>query len=68
MSDQSHNKKSALCRMPRNDATARDCNGSNMQLKQIVGLKYMLCNEVVYQKYRRLSGYNTGNMAVDHGE
>jgi len=54
--------------MTRNDATARDCNGSNMQLKQIVVLKYMLRNEVVYKKNRRLSGYNTGNMAVDHGE
>ena len=50
MSDRSHNRKSALFRMPRNDAIARDCNISNMQIKQIVVLKYMLCNEVVYQK------------------
>ena len=50
MSDRSHNRKSALFRMPRNDATARDCNISNMQVKQIVVLKYMLCNEAVYQK------------------
>ena len=50
MSEGSDNRKSALFRMPRNDATARDCNGSNIQVKQIVALKYMLCNEVVYQK------------------
>jgi hypothetical protein len=35
--------------MPRNEATARECNGSNMQVKQIVVLTYMLFNEVVYQ-------------------
>ena len=50
MSEGSDNRKSALFRMPRNDATARDCNGSNIQVKQIVVLKYMLCNAVVYQK------------------
>ena len=50
ISDRSHNRKFALFRMPMNDATARDCNGSNMQLKQIVVLKCMLCNEIVYQK------------------
>jgi hypothetical protein len=40
----------ALFRMPRNDATVRDCNIINTQVKQMVVLKYMLCNEVVYQK------------------
>jgi hypothetical protein len=35
MREGSDNRKAALFRMPRNDATARVCNGSNMQVKQI---------------------------------
>jgi len=50
MSDRSHNRKLALFRIHMNDAIARDYNGSNIQLKQIVVLKCMLCKEVVYQK------------------